>query len=101
MLAVHDTVEIEVGDTFHYAKTQREGLKELEDAAAERIFGLLPPAQSQFYLTLWREFEARETAEAKFAAAVDRFLPFIMNDNNEGGTWRTHQIPAERIFRKA
>ena len=87
MLAVHDVVEVDAGDTFHYDKASRADLAEREAAAAERLFGLLPPDQAQEYRTLWMEFESQESAEAKFAVAVDRFSAFIMNHHNGGGTW--------------
>lgn len=98
MLAIHDTVEIDVGDTFHYDKHKHTDLSERETAAAVRIFSLLPIDQRQLYLSLWREFEARETAEARYAAAVDRAIAFVMNLNNKGGTWVSHNLTAEQIL---
>lgn len=98
MLAVHDVVEVDAGDTFHYDKASRADLAEREAAAAERLFGLLPPDQAQEYRTLWMEFESQESAEARFAVAVDRFSAFIMNHHNGGGTWVEHNVAAEQIL---
>lgn len=100
MLAIHDCVEIDVGDTFHYAKTDVEDLHDQELAAAKRIFGLLPSPQAEEYLALWLEFEARETPESKFAAAVDRVSAFVMNRGNDFGTWKQHGIAPELIVEK-
>lgn len=86
MLAIHDIVEIDVGDTFHYHKNG--DTRAAEDAAAKRIFGLLPDDQRESYATLWREFEERQTAEARFAAAVDRIWPIFQNIAHEGGAWK-------------
>lgn len=86
MLAIHDIVEIDVGDTFHYHKTAATTVA--EDAAAKRIFGLLPDDQRDLYSSLWREFEARQTPEARFAAAVDRIWPIFQNIAHRGGTWK-------------
>ncbi len=98
MLAIHDVVEVDVGDTFHYSKSSRENLAELEAQAAQRIFGLLPEDQASLFVSLWEEFEARKTPEAKFAAAVDRFIAFVLNKHNAGGTWVEHRISAEQII---
>lgn len=100
MLAIHDTVEIDVGDTFHYDKHTDAALSERERAAAERIFALLPADQAKFYLGLWCEFEARATPEARYAAAIDRSIAFVMNFNNKGGTWQSHRLTAAQIIEK-
>jgi putative hydrolase of HD superfamily len=100
MLAIHDTVEIDVGDTFHYDKHNQADLSARENAAAERIFALLPSDQHQAYLSLWREFEAQATAEARYAAAIDRAIAFVMNFNNKGGTWQSHNLTASQILER-
>jgi putative hydrolase of HD superfamily len=100
MLAIHDTVEVDVGDTFHYDKHTQADLSARENAAAERIFALLPSDQHQLYLSLWREFEARETPEARYAAAIDRAIAFVMNFNNKGGTWQSHNLTASQILER-
>jgi putative hydrolase of HD superfamily len=99
MLAVHDVVEIDVGDTFHFEKSSRVDLAALEDKAAERVFGLLPEDQAKVFLELWREFEARETPEAKFAAAIDRFMAVLTCYKNGGGTWLEYDLSAEQVLR--
>ena len=100
MLAVHDVVEIDVGDTFHYDKEKHENLEAKELAAANRIFGLLPEDQYKEYLEIWTEFEARQTPEARYAAAIDRLMAFIMNSNNQGGTWLEYQLSLEQVLEK-
>lgn len=100
MLLIHDVPEVDVGDVFHYDKEATVGLAEKEKAAAQRLFGLLPPAQSAHYLALWEEFEARQTPEARFAAAVDRFMAFIMNSRNDGGTWVEYRLATQQVLEK-
>lgn len=100
MLAIHDVVEIDVGDTFHYAKEKSENLYERELEAAQKIFGTLPSDQSEDFLALWKEFEARETSEARFAAAVDRLMAFILNSRNEGGTWVEFSLTPQEVLEK-
>jgi putative hydrolases of HD superfamily len=99
MLAVHDIVEIDAGDTFVYAgpKEQAEKLVR-ETAAAERIFGLLPEDQRQLFTELWAEFEGRATPLARMAAAIDRLLPLLLNRSVDGRTWREHGITAEQVL---
>ncbi len=100
MLVIHDTVEIDVGDTFHYLKTEDPDLYQKELAAAKRVFGLLPKDQNEEFLDLWKEFEARQTPEAKFANAVDRLMAFILNRGNGGGTMLEYSITWDMIVAK-
>lgn len=84
MLAIHDIVEIDAGDTFHYHK-KADTVKEA--VAAERLFGLLPAEQAEEFKTLWVEFEERGSNDARFAAAIDRIWPVFQNVHRRGGTW--------------
>jgi len=97
MLLLHDIVEIKAGDTFVYDENLDQGKKSREEEAAHRLFGLLPPDQGAVFRSLWEEFEARRTLEARFAAAIDRLLPILMNYARGGQLWREHGITAERV----
>lgn len=97
MLLVHDIVEIDAGDTFVYDEDGLEDKEERERAAAERLFGLLPADQREHLHRLWEEFEARETPEARFAAAIDRLQPVLHNVHTEGASWREHGIRLEQV----
>jgi putative hydrolases of HD superfamily len=97
MLLVHDIVEVDAGDTFVYDHEGQAGKLERERVAADRLFGLLPDDQSGDLRLLWEEFEARVTPEARFAAALDRLAPLLLNFVNQGGTWREHRVPASRV----
>ena len=46
MALVHDLVEIDAGDTFVYDEAAAADKAQREQAAAERIFGMLPPEQA-------------------------------------------------------
>lgn len=98
MLMIHDLVEIDVGDTLHYNKSS--STYENETIAARRIFGILPDKQGEEFFSLWKEFEAKETSDAKFATSVDRLMAFIMNSNNSGGSWKELELSAEQVIRK-
>jgi putative hydrolase of HD superfamily len=84
MLLIHDLVEIDAGDTYCYDSTGNETKAKREEAAADRIFSLLPLDQRKVYHQLWREFEERETPESQFANAVDRLMPLIQNVETGG-----------------
>ena len=98
MLVVHDLVEIDAGDTFAHDPAANATKRERELRAAERIFGLLPPDLDAEVRGLWEEFEAMETAEARYANAIDRIQPFLQNVHSEGGTWRSYGVTREQVL---
>lgn len=98
MALVHDIVEIDAGDTFAYDAPGFEDKEEREQRAADRIFGLLPEDQRDELRSLWEEFEARQTPEAKFAAALDRLQPILHNYFTNGSTWREYGITRDRVI---
>jgi putative hydrolase of HD superfamily len=98
MLIIHDLVEIDAGDTFAYDTARMADQHEREARAADRIFGLLPADQTAELRALWDEFEARATPEAKFAAAVDRFQPMLLNCLTEGAAWKNHGVTSDRVI---
>jgi putative hydrolase of HD superfamily len=100
MLLLHDVGEIDTGDTLVYATAIREQKKEEELAAVRRIFGMLPPESNSEFVGLWQEFEAAETAEAKFAHAMDRSIPIILNLANNGQSWRENGIRHEQVIKR-
>jgi putative hydrolases of HD superfamily len=97
MLLVHDIGEIDTGDTIFFAETGWEERKAAELNAVKRIFGLLLEDQAAEFVSLWQEFEQAETAEARFAHAVDRAMPVLLNLANEGQSWRENGISYERV----
>src|SRR5215831_12714687 len=72
--------------------------EQAERAAADRLFALLPPGQASSLRELWDEFEERATAEAKFARALDRLQPMLINMVTEGGTWAAHGVTADQVL---
>ena len=87
MCVVHDLVEIYAGDTFAYDTKGNEDKEAREAVAADRLFGQLPPEQGKMIRDLWEEFDAMETADAKYAACLDRIQPFLHNTLTGGHTW--------------
>ncbi|MEV6239386.1 HD domain-containing protein [Lentzea sp. NPDC051838] len=97
LVVVHDLVEIYAGDTPIYDTELGKSQVAREEAAADRLFGILPEDVGRTMRALWDEFEARETPEARFAKAVDRFQPLLLNWMAEGGTWRTPGVTANDV----
>jgi putative hydrolase of HD superfamily len=100
MLLLHDIVEIDAGDTFVYDDAAMADKAEREVQAAERLFGILPTEQAGEWRSLWDEFEARESADARFAAALDRLHPMLCNYASGGGGWKKHNVPMELVLER-
>ena len=100
MVLVHDIVEIDAGDTYFYDTAAALDKAEREHAAAERIFGILPEDQGEELRQLWEEFEARTTMDARFAVALDRFMPQLHNYHTQGRSWAEHGITADRVLER-
>jgi putative hydrolase of HD superfamily len=97
LVLVHDIVEIDAGDAFVYDETGREEKAELESVAAARIFGLLPEEQAEYFRALWDEYATKSTAESRFARALDRLQPLLLNHASGGATWTEHGITADQV----
>ena len=84
MLLLHDIVEIDAGDTFLYDDQAAADQAAREQAAADRA--------------LWDEFEAGATPDARFAKAVDRVNPVLLNLATQGVGWQRHGIRLEQVL---
>lgn len=98
MCLIHDIVEIDAGDTYAYDAAGLATQKAREDAAKERIFGLLPDDQRNELMALFDEFEAYETPESKFAHSMDNLQPLMLNNSNGGADWREHGVSAAQVY---
>jgi putative hydrolase of HD superfamily len=98
---VHDIVEIDAGDTFAYDTSANADKAEREQLAAERLFGLLPEDQAQHMWRLWEEYEAQETPESKFANAVDRMQPAMLNHlAGDESPWKRHGVSVPQAMKR-
>jgi len=101
MVVLHDLVEIDAGDLYVYADEAAQRRQAVaERAAADRLFGLLPPEQCRALRALWDEFEQRITPEARFARALDRLQPLIANYAAGGTTWQANGISADQVLER-
>ena len=97
MCLIHDIVEIDAGDTYAYDEENKKTQSAREEAAKKRIFGMLPEDQAGELMALFEEFEAYETAEAKFARALDNVQPLMLNDSNGGEDWLKHGVNQTQV----
>ncbi len=100
LVLTHDLVEIDAGDTFCYDAEANVDKEHRERAAADRIFGLLPEDQARELHELWREFEERETPEARFANALDRMQPLLANLATEGHSWEKYGVVRSQVIER-
>ena len=100
MILIHDIVEIDAGDTFAYGNTDPQEKARKEAVAARQIFGLLPEEQRDEFLSLWEEFEAGATPEARFANAMDSFMPILHNYRTQGLQWQRLKVTSDRVLKR-
>lgn len=98
MLLIHDIVEIDAGDTYFFDTSAQADKLDREIKAAERLFGLLPEDQAAEFRSIWEEYEERESNEARFAYALDRFIPVLHAFHTEGRSWKQHGIRLEQVL---
>lgn len=98
MVLMHDLVEIDAGDTYCYDEQGKLDKREREEKCAERIFSMLPEDQSKEMFALWEEFERMETPEARYAAALDRLQPVLLNYTAKGLSWKNHGIYVDQVL---
>ncbi len=99
MALVHDIVEIDAGDTFAYDEAEGAATKQArEQAAADRLFAMLPADTGCRFRDLWDEYERGDTAEARFVMAIDRLAPMLLNLAEGGSTWREYGITRSRVI---
>ncbi|WRS28478.1 HD domain-containing protein [Oscillospiraceae bacterium MB08-C2-2] len=100
MALIHDLIEIYAGDTFAFDIQGNQDKEARERVAADRLFALLPPDQGQEIRSLWEEFDAMETPDSQYAAAIDRLQPFVNNSVTGGHTWKKNKITAAQVYQR-
>lgn len=100
LVILHDLVEIDAGDVYTYDDFDPAVKEAKEQAAADRIFYILPKDQGDELMDLWHEYEDKITPEAKFAGAMDKLQPFLHNYYVDTSAWRLHDVPKSRVIEK-
>jgi putative hydrolase of HD superfamily len=99
MIAAHDLVEVEAGDTFAYDEAHVLTQADRERAAADVVFGGLPPDLGARLRGLWEEFEDGRTPAARFAMACDRAQGFFQGVIGTGH-WRHQNVAEHQTYRR-
>ena len=97
MLLLHDLVEIDAGDNPIHGDYDVAAVQAQEQAAADRLFGMLPANQRDELRAIWEEFEAVKTNESIFAKSLDRAQPLICNLESGGGSWRDYDVNRDQL----
>lgn len=100
MLLVHDLVEVYAGDTYCYDAQAVKGQAEREQAAADRLFAILPEDLGKSMRALWEEFEACRSPEARFAKTMDNLQPMMLNAASDGKAWTEHGVQLKQILKR-
>ena len=100
MVLMHDLVEIDAGDTYAYDTKGNEDKAEREEACAQRLFSMLPGPQRDEMFALFHEFEAMQTPESKYANAIDRIHPLLLNYYSGGKPWVENNICASQVYKR-
>lgn len=98
LLLVHDIVEIDAGDTGIYDAARAGSKSEREQAAADRLFGILPDDLAVTMRADWEEYESGTSAEAVFARVFDRLSPFMLNiTSGDVSSWKRWGAHAGKV----
>ncbi|WP_300520302.1 HD domain-containing protein [Aliiroseovarius sp.] len=97
MLLLHDLVEIDAGDVPVHGQVDHAAIAVLEQAAADRLFGLLPEEKRYVFRSIWEEFEAAKTSDAVFAKSLDRVQPVMANLVDGGGSWIEYSVTRDQL----
>lgn len=100
MVLIHDIIEIDAGDTYAFDDKGYETKREREVEAANRIFSILPEDQALYMRGIWEEFEELNSPEAKFAQALDKIQPMMLNDATNGKSWEEHKVKISQILKR-
>ena len=101
MLLIHDIIEIYAGDTFAYDKLANLDKNKRELDAMEQIKLQLSSENAETVESLWKEFEAKESPESKFANAMDRLQPVLSNIySRNGGTWLKYGVKFSQVLKR-
>ena len=100
MALVHDLVEAYAGDTPAFQDADVNAKEAREKEAADKLFSLLPEEQAAEYRTLWEEFDRMDTPDSIYAAAIDRFQPFLNNHLTDGHTWVKFGVSVDMVYKR-
>lgn len=96
MALIHDTCEIDAGDTPVYGAARPD-----QHDAELRCIQRLASYGVGFGFTLhelWLEYEAQESVESRWVKVLDRLMPFIVNLATQGQNWKEQCISRSQVL---
>ncbi len=97
MALIHDTCEIDAGDTPAYGP-QRPDQHEAELRCVQRLAGYGLHFGAELH-DLWLEYEAQQTPESRWIKVLDRFMPFVVNLATQGQNWKEQSVTGTQVLR--
>ena len=97
MALIHDTCEIDAGDTPVYG-AERPDQHEAELRCMQRLAGhgiRFGPVLRE----LWLEYEAQVSPESRWVKVLDRVMPFIVNLATHGRNWKEQSVSRSQLLR--
>ena len=99
LLLMHDVPEIINGDIIAYSDAHDSAVED-ERRALHCLLAGLPGADATPLTALWEEFEARQTPESRYANAIDRLLPVMLNIATRGESWIANGIRLQQVIER-
>jgi len=97
MALIHDTCEIDAGDSPAYGPDRPD-----QHAAELRCVQRLAAHGVAFGLqlhNLWNEYEAQVSIESRWVKVLDRLMPFVVNLATHGKNWKEQGISRSQLLK--
>ena len=97
MALIHDTCEIDAGDSPVYGPARHDQYQ-AELACVNRLaaHGLKFGGRLR---ELWLEYEAQESRESRWVKVLDRVMPFVVNLATQGQNWKDQSIRRSQVLK--
>lgn len=93
LIALHDIAEAITGDIPYFEDSSRKATKLADETQAmNRMRAMLPKASGDLLVGLWQEYEDCQTAEAKFARALDKLEVQHQHNLADLKTWTEQEL---------
>jgi len=86
LLTIHDIAEIYTGDPWAWRGKPKDKAQK-EANAIKKLTKIIPTKQAKLITSLWKEYEAKKTPEAKFAKAIDKLETINQHNLADLKTW--------------
>jgi putative hydrolases of HD superfamily len=97
MALIHDTCEIDAGDSPAY-DADRPDQHEAELRCVQRLAAHNVTFGLQLH-DLWNEYEAQVSIESRWVKVLDRLMPFVVNLATRGQNWKEQGISRSQLLK--